>query len=432
MKIGFLGFGKSNRALLEYMLKKRNNSFFVSEAKELDNETKEYLRRRGVEFEDGGHTEKLLECDIVYISPGVKPVVDIVRDLHSRGVKISTELQFFLSSVDQKKVIGITGTNGKSTSVALTHHALSKRGLKVFLGGNFGIPAVEALEEDYDYYVLEMSSFQLFWSENPRVSKFLLLNVSEDHLDWHSSFKEYLSSKLKPAFFQESEDLFVYNKQIESLEDLSRVKSKKIPFWTQENFITEKEIVIQGEIHSVPENYPHQMRENILATAVLYKEMFDEIDSFLESLKDFRPLPHRMEYLGKLKGRHFYNDSKATSTHAVLGALSNFNEVVLIMCGIGKKENYSLFMEKVKNKLKYLITFGDISKDLEPFLENVPHSVVKDLEEAFEMALNVSKEGDVILFSPGGASFDMYENYAKRGEHFREIFKKWKEREDGF
>ncbi|MCD6551772.1 UDP-N-acetylmuramoyl-L-alanine--D-glutamate ligase [Thermotoga sp.] len=429
MRIGLLGFGKSNRALLKYLLKTEEIEIFVSEEKRLDDDTKRYLKEHDVDFEDGGHTEKLLSCDVVYVSPGVKPQSDIVKRLVASGVNISTELQFFLDKATEERVIGITGTNGKSTSAALLHHSLSHRGLRVFLGGNFGTPAVEALRENYDYYVLEVSSFQLFWCERPRVSKFVLLNVSEDHLDWHSSFEEYLKSKLKPAFFQEEKDVFVYNKGVEVLEDLSSVRSKKIPFWTESTFVEKEKLVIQGESFSLPEPYPHQMKENILAVSVLYKELFGDVERFLDSLRSFKPLPHRMEFLGKIRGRSFYNDSKATSTHAVLGALSNFDEVVLIMCGIGKEENYSAFVEKAKSKVKHLIVFGEIYRDLRPLLKDAPYSVVDDLEEAFERALEVSKEGDVILFSPGGASFDMYENYAKRGEHFREIFERYKEKE---
>ncbi|PLV57492.1 UDP-N-acetylmuramoyl-L-alanine--D-glutamate ligase [Thermotoga sp. SG1] len=429
MRIGLLGFGKSNRALLDYLLENGEVEIFVSEEKRLDDDTKSYLRKCGVDFEEEGNTEKLLDCDVVYVSPGVKPRSDIVKKLLAGGVNISTELQFFLDRADKEKVIGITGTNGKSTSAALMHHALSHQGLKVFLGGNFGTPAVEALGEDYDYYVLEMSSFQLFWCERPRVSRFVLLNISEDHLDWHSSFKEYLNSKLKPAFFQEEKDTFVYNKNIETLEDLSRVKSKKIPFWTEDTFVEENRLVLQGRSFPLPGSYPHQMKENILAVSVLYNELFGDVEGFLDSLRSFKLLPHRMEFLGKIKGRSFYNDSKATSTHAVLGALSNFDRVVLIMCGIGKKENYSVFIERAKPRVKHLIVFGEIYRDLKPFLNDVPYSTASDLEEAFRKAFEVSEEGDVVLFSPGGASFDMYENYAKRGEHFREIFERYKKEE---
>ena len=424
MRIGFLGFGKSNRSLLKYLLKHQEAKFFVSEAKTLDGETKKFLEEHSVEYEEGGHTEKLLECDVVYVSPGIKPDTSMIELLSSRGAKLSTELQFFLDNVDPKKVVGITGTDGKSTATALMHHVLSRRGFKTFLGGNFGTPAVEALEGEYDYYVLEMSSFQLFWSERPYLSNFLVLNISEDHLDWHSSFEEYVDSKLKPAFLQTEGDLFVYNKHIERLRNLEGVRSRKIPFWTGENFATERELIVHGKKYTLPGNYPYQTRENILAVSILYMEMFNELESFLELLRDFKPLPHRMEYLGQIDGRHFYNDSKATSTHAVLGALSNFDKVVLIMCGIGKKENYSLFVEKASPKLKHLIMFGEISKELAPFVGKIPHSIVENMEEAFEKAMEVSEKGDVILLSPGGASFDMYENYAKRGEHFRELFER--------
>lgn len=425
MKVGLLGFGVSNRAVLKLLLNE-GHEVFVSEAGKLDGRTKEELENFGVEYEEGGNSERLLECDIVFISPGVKPSSEIVRKIVANRIKITTELQFFLDKVDVEKVIGVTGTNGKSTTTALIHHALSTAGKKAFLGGNFGTPAVEALNGDYDYYVVEVSSFQLFWCERPRFSHFVLLNVAENHLDWHSSFEEYVNCKFKPAFFQKSQDFLVYNKKCEHLADIRRTKPRKIPFWCEENDSRKNVLVVHGREYPLEKIYPYQMRENILASALVYLTIFDDVEGFLNALESFKLLPHRMEYLGSINGVHFYNDSKATSTHAVLGALENFDKVVLIMCGIGKNENYAPFFEKIKGKVKHLVVFGEIAKDLKPFLPIVDHTVVSNLEEAFKRVLEVAKEGDVVLFSPGGASFDMYRSYAARGEHFREVFSRYR------
>ncbi len=431
MVYSLLGYGVSNKALLEFLVKK-GEEVFVSEKRKLSNEERKSLEECNVTYEEGEHTEKALNCDVMVVSPGINPEMDIIRKAKKRGIPITTELQIFLDNFpDIGKIVGVTGTNGKSTTVIMLGYLLGQFGKKVFVGGNLGTPSIKALEGEYDYIVLELSSFQLFWSERPKLKLFTVLNIRPDHLDWHGSFEEYIFSKMKPALLMEDRDMLFFNGQDPFIKPyLNNIKAIKIPFWSGMYTWENESIKLKGEKFTVMNRIlkTEQNKENVLAVLSIMDNLGFDLSTSLEHLEKFTFLNHRMEFVGEWNGIMFFNDSKATNFSAVEAALRNFENgrVILIMCGIEKKEPYGNLINTIRKKAKKVIIFGDMKKSVYFALKRSGVSVVgvQNMEESVEEALKEAKTGDVVLLSPGGSSFDMYENYKERGRHFKEVVRR--------
>ncbi len=432
MVYSLLGFGVSNKALVEFLIEK-GEKVFISEKRKLSNEEKELLKRYCVDYEEGEHTDKVLKCDVMVVSPGINPEMDIVKEARRRGITITTELQIFLDNFPSpERIVGITGTNGKSTTVSMLGYLLDRFGKTVFVGGNLGTPSIKALKGDYDYVILELSSFQLFWSKNPRFKLFTVLNIKPDHLDWHRSFEEYASSKMKPALLMESDDAFFYNAKDPFIGScLEKIKAIKIPFWSDTYTWEGETIKLRGEKYAVNNRAlkTRQNKENVLAVLAMMDYLGYDLSISLEHLERFTFLDHRMEFVGEYEGILFFDDSKATNFSAVEAALKNFKDrsVILIMCGIGKRESLDDLIDVIRKKVKKVFIFGDMKEHVLPALKRSCVEVigVQGMEESVEMAVKEAKSGDIILLSPGGSSFDMYRNYKERGEHFKEIVRRY-------
>ena len=431
MVYSLLGYGVSNKALLEFLVK-RGEEVFVSEKRMLSDEEKKFLEECNVAYEEGEHTEKVLDCDVMVVSPGINPEMDIIRKARKKGISITTELQIFLENFpDIGKIVGVTGTNGKSTTVSMLGYLFERFGKKVFVGGNLGTPSIRALDGEYDYVVLELSSFQLFWSKHPRLKLFTVLNIRPDHLDWHRSFEEYIFSKMKPALLMEDRDMFFFNGQDPFIKPyLNDIKAIKISFWSDMYTWENESIKLKGKRFTVMNEIlkTEQNKENVLAVLSIMDNLGFDLSASLEHLEKFTFLNHRMEFVDEWNGIMFFNDSKATNFSAVEAALKNFEDgkVILIMCGIGKKEPYGSLIDTIKKKAKKVIIFGDMKKSVSSALKRSGVSVVEaqNMEESVEEALKEAKMGDVVLLSPGGSSFDMYENYKERGRHFKEVVRR--------
>ncbi|MGB4751913.1 MAG: UDP-N-acetylmuramoyl-L-alanine--D-glutamate ligase [Fervidobacterium sp.] len=413
MRYGLLGFGLSNRYAAKF-LKSKGDEIFVSESGKLSDEDKDFLNENEIEYEEGINSEKILECDVILTSPSVPYDHPILVKAQSLGKYIDTEITYFMKYLDWgPKVIAVTGSVGKSTTVSMINHLISKTATSQ-LSGNIGIPIAQVLLEGKKpkYIVIEISSFQLYWTPffKPNVS--VITNIYPNHLDWHPNMEHYIDAKLKIAKFQDNDDHFIYNpKDMEVFKRLSLVRAKRIPF------------TVDFKIEDVPFHIrTKQNTENIAAAKTVLKVL--GLPFSMDMLNDFVPLPHRMEYCGTINGVNYYNDSKATNAAAVLKALENFEEnLVLIIAGKGKNEDYTQLSDAIKKKCRHVAIIGPIADAIEPYLKEraINYKRYKDLEEAVSEIAKIAQPGDNVLLGPAGSSYDAYKNFEERGDHFKKL-----------
>ncbi len=434
-KIGIVGFGTSNFELLKYLLEAEGyepSNFFVSEKKLLDKDKREYLEKNSIQFEENAHTEELYRCDSFAISPGISPNSSVGRKIRQSGKSFATEQEIALNILKNRKhgiLIGITGTNGKSTTVTMLEHILRKKHDSVFAGGNLGTPLMSSLRENRDFYVVEVSSFQLSWfrKRDPYFQVSALLNIEEDHLDYHLSFEEYIWSKM--ILPEITEGYSIIRKEIVERENrlLSAETLKKVVDFSQGKgtfFDLENGILrfhkMELPFNGFPLKEMHNRENASVAIALAYLIGINPVDS-LQLLWDYKALEYRMTVVATINDVMFINDSKATNAHAVVSALKNFDpsRVVLILGGKEKKESYDELLEKLFS-LKRIIMIGSSMKSLRRKLEElrIPFISVTNMEEAVSRAFEEIAINDIVLFSPGGSSYDMYENYKHRGDDF--------------
>ncbi|SHH30356.1 UDP-N-acetylmuramoyl-L-alanine--D-glutamate ligase [Thermosipho atlanticus] len=422
MKYALLGLGISNKEILKYLLKK-GEKVFVSEQKKLSDSDRKFLIENNVDFEELGHSSKVLENDVILVSPGIHFDNQIIKKAISEGIKVDTEISFCTNEFEKlgwlPYIVAVTGSVGKSTTVSMIHHVLNKH-TRSLLAGNIGIPVAKLLNDNLraDYLILEVSSFQLYWSQLFKPNLSVILNIYPNHLNWHPDMEHYVMSKFKIAIFQDENDIFVYNPDDSHIiNKLDLVKARKIPF------------VKSFDLEKLPPHLRYkQTLENVAATKSVIEAMGFEFK--IKYLDDFQKLPHRMEFVTEINGVKFFNDSKATNAIAVIKAVENFDENLhLIMAGIGKKEDYTDLVNVLEKHTKSLAVVGPIFEDLKPYLENkkVNYFEAKSISEAVLKLFSVAEKGDVIMLSPGGASFDAYKNFEERGEYFKQIVMQLKE-----
>jgi len=429
VKYSLLGFGVSNKAVLDYLLNK-GESVFVSEKRTLDDRTKEYLRSAGVEYEEGENSERIFKSDVIVVSPGVKPSHTLLLKARERGISITTELDLAYSELTRGEnvIVAITGTNGKTTTTKLVAHLLSKR-YRVFEGGNIGTPLISAVKdaENYEFFVCEVSSFQLHWSSSFKPKVGVLLNVALDHLDWHADFEDYLNSKLSMFKRQDANDIAFISKSIE--EFVSDFESRIFLFDKNMGYhfkLNEGLLCFEDEhLEYMLENIPKHMRENLTAAVSVGLYLGLQPSEIVEGLNTFQSLPHRFEFVLERDGIVFVNDSKATNAHAVVAALNNFDKknVILLLSGLGKNEDYKELSRAISQKCRAVIVFGEMKKLAERFVKNVPLVFAEDMKDAVKLAVEMATPKSVVLLSPAGASFDLYADYAERGEDFKRCVK---------
>lgn len=414
-----VGYGVSNRALCKALVR-LGHKVFVSEARTLNEEEKRELSILNVEFEENGNSEKILQADRIVVSPSVKPDHPIVS--HSLE-KVLTDLDVVLSLEKPGFILGITGTNGKTTTCHMFEHVLGRLGKKTVVAGNVGNPVANVLGEKLDYLVLELSSFQLFWAKGLPIDVGLILNIEPNHLDWHPSFEHYVESKLK--LFTFAEQRFTHR----DCDTFISSKSYPVEFFSPVRTAGEGEIEFRGHVYPLRNESlkTHQNQQNLSAVLTVMEFLGFDPAEVLAALEDFRPPHHRMELVANIAGIQFVNDSKSTSAAATIAALENYPDgrVVLILTGRGKNESYDPLMMQIKRKVKYVVVFGEIHSRVVPLLKksNVPFCVVENMEQAVLEAFKRANFGDVVLLSPAAASFDLYSNYAERGEHFIRVVK---------
>ena len=442
IKIVVLGAGESGIGAA-VLAKKQGYEVFVSDKGSIKEEYIKFLEKHSIRFEQGLHTEaEILSANEVIKSPGIPEKVDILIKIRSANIPVISEIEF-AGRFTKAKMIGITGTNGKTTTTMMVYHILEKAGLKVGLAGNIGKSfALQVAEKDFDYYVLELSSFQLDDMHTFRCDIAILTNITPDHLDRYDyELKNYVMSKFRILQNQKIEDAFIYcaddaitNEYLPSVE----VKAKKLPFSIKTKlekgaWLEDQQLIINTNntnplnmlIHELALQGKHNLY-NSMAAGISAKVLDIRKEVIRESLSDFRNVEHRLEHVATIHGIEFVNDSKATNINSTWYALESFNKpIVLILGGVDKGNDYEMLAELVKEKVKAIVCLGkDNKKIIKAFKGMVEEIVETDTAEmAVKESYRLGKKGDVVLLSPACASFDLFENYEDRGRQFKKAVK---------
>ncbi|MFE3866928.1 UDP-N-acetylmuramoyl-L-alanine--D-glutamate ligase [Flavobacterium sp. LS2P90] len=441
MRLVILGGGESGigTAILG---KKKGYDVFVSDFGKIKENYKEVLIINEIAWEEEKHTEDLiLNADLVMKSPGIPDKSPVVKRLKEKGVPVLSEIEF-AAPFTNATIIGITGSNGKTTTTMLTHHLLKSAGLNVGLGGNIGKSfAWQVADNNYDSYVLELSSFQLDGIVNFKPHIAIITNISPDHLDrYEYKYENYIDSKFRITKNQTEEDYLIYDADDEAITEWFKThttKAKLIPFSltkilsegayiknnkmeisiNQEEFTMDTEhIALEGK---------HNMKNAMAATSVA-KLMQIRKSTIRESLSNFQGVEHRLEKVLKIQNVQYINDSKATNVNATFFALDSMNTpTVWIVGGVDKGNDYNELMSLVREKVKAIICLGVDNKKIIDAFGNVVDMMVEvdNMNDAVIMAQRLTEKGDTVLLSPACASFDLFENYEDRGNQFKQAVK---------
>jgi len=429
-KIVVLGAGESGigAALLA---KKNKYDVFVSDIGKITE--KSVLTNNGIRWEEGTHTKReILSASEVIKSPGIADSVNIIKELKLNGIPIISEVEFAYRYTNSK-IIAITGSNGKTTTTLLLGHILKKAGYDVLVAGNIGTGFSRSiLDRDFDFIILELSSFQLDGIKKFKADISILLNITPDHLDrYGNDFEKYIQSKFRITKNQKSEDVLIYNYDDENIKNWIETKAKKIPFSLYKTFdegafykdekiiininknkMTIQELALQGK-HNV---------YNSMAAAVASRVL--EVKDFItrQSLLDFQNIEHRLEHVINVHGIQFINDSKATNINSVWYALESMHKnTVWIVGGVDKGNDYSELLDLVKDKVKAIVCIGQNTKNIHKVFEGHVEEIVdaKTMNEAVAFSYQFANKGDAVLLSPACASFDMFSNFEERGIEFK-------------
>ena len=433
-KLSIIGAGISGVGAA-ILASQHNYNVFVSDSKAIKASDKSNFDHYNISWEENGHTSsKILSSDLIIKSPGISDNTDIMTEIYNKNIQIISEIEF-ASRFTSAKIIAITGTNGKTTTSLLISKILDNAGFDVLLAGNIGNSFAYSLSErDYDYIVLEISSFQLdnIVDFQPYIS--ILLNITPDHLDrYKGNFSNYIESKLRITLNQNSKDYIIYNNDDLSLKSI-KTKARKLPISLSSNISNDGGFYSNNKININLNN--SKMTINKLAlkgthnifnsmAAAMAARVFEVSDDVIrESLIDFENIEHRLEYVLTVHGVDFINDSKATNVNAAWYAIESMNKpFVWIIGGIDKGNDYSELI-KVANKknLKAIIFLGDNNdKIVEAFKNKVVIEQANDMREAVMKSYNLSDTGDAVLLSPACASFDLFENFEHRGSEFKKM-----------
>ena len=437
-RLVILGGGESGAGTAVLGLK-QGYDVFLSDKSKIADKYKAVLDEYNVSYEEEQHTEeKILNADVVMKSPGIPEKAEVVKHLRAKDVKIVSEIEF-ASWYTDAQIVGITGANGKTTTTALTYHIMKEGGLNVGLGGNIGKSfAMQVATEQYDYYVLEISSFQLDDIEKFRPNIAILTNITPDHLDrYNYELQNYVAAKYAITKHQTENDTFIYCSDDEiTMQNIDKypTKAKKIPF-SYETEYTEGAYVKDETIHINIQNNPFTMsiqelgirgRHNVynsMAAGIVANIYGLRKEQIRESLMNFKSLEHRLESVTKIRGVEFINDSKATNVNSTWYALESTSKpIIWIAGGVDKGNDYTVLEQLVKKKVRALICLGvDNTKLHAAFSKHVDIVVnCTNMRDAVRMAYQLGNPGDAVLLSPACASFDLFQNYEDRGKKFKD------------
>lgn len=439
--IVILGAGESGVGAA-VLAKKYEWNVFVSDAGKIKADYKTELDNNQIEWEENTHsTDRIFQAELIVKSPGIPETTDLMRALRNKQVKIISEIEF-AGYYTRGKSICVTGSNGKTTTTMLTHHILKKAGWDVGLAGNVGKSfAKQVAEGDHDWYVLELSSFQLDDMFDFKADIGILTNITPDHLDrYENQMQKYVDSKFRILNNQNHEDWFIYNYDDPIIrEELSKRKLSMnlAPFSLKEEikvgaYAVNNQLIINIKdqltmsIHELALKGKHNT-QNSLAAGIAGRLVEIRKSIVRESLEDFENVEHRLEFVAKVNGIEFINDSKATNINSTWYALETMeNPVVWVMGGVDKGNDYSELSNLVKDKVKAIICLGiDNQKIIKAFGHLVETIVeVGSATEAVAYAYRLAKKNETVLLSPACASFDLFENYEDRGNQFKQAVRK--------
>lgn len=437
-KIAILGAGESG-AGTAILAKKQGFEVFVSDFGKIKEKYKKALEQIEVEWEECGHTEaRILDASVVMKSPGIPDSAPMVQQLISKGIPVISEIEF-ASKYTDAKIIGITGSNGKTTTTKWVYHILKSAGISAGMAGNVGDSfAKQVAEENVDWYVLELSSFQLDGIVDFRPDIAVLTNITPDHLNrYNYNLGEYVASKFRIVKNQTEEDFFIYDADDEIIAkwlETHSVKAQKLPFSLQKKFetgaytednnikINLKKTQFIMPISSLALEGKHNTK-NAMAASTVANLLRIRKETIRQSMEDFQGVEHRLEKVLKINNVLYINDSKATNINATYYALDSVEgETVWIVGGEDKGNNYAELLPLVNEKVKAIICLGiDNSKIFEAFGNCVEIMVeTQSMVEAVKMAYKIAEKGNTVLLSPACASFDLFENYEDRGRQFKD------------
>ena len=442
--IAILGAGESGVGAA-CLAKKQGYEVFVSDFGTIAPAYKEELTALAIAFEENQHSEeKILAASEVIKSPGIPDKASIIIKLAEKQIPILSEIEF-AARYTTAKLIAITGSNGKSTTTMLTYHILKNAGVNVGLGGNIGQSfARQVANQEVDYYVLEISSFMLDNMYDFKADIAVLLNITPDHLDrYEYKMENYVNSKFRIIQNQTESDVFVYcADDPETLRGLDRMqpRAKTYPFSLEKiqepgAYLQENRIKInlqqakQTPFDMLMTDLALQGKHNLynsMASGIVAKVLDLRNETIRESMGNFTNMEHRLEHVARISGINFINDSKATNVNSTWYALESMpSDVVLILGGVDKGNNYHMLKDLVKAKVKAIVCLGKDNSRIHDAFENDVEVIVNTFSasEAAKVAYHLAKKGDTVLLSPACASFDLFKNYEDRGNQFKKAVK---------
>ena len=440
-KIVILGAGESGVGAA-YLAQQQGYDVFVSDFGAIADNYKKQLQDWNIRFEESQHTEaEILKATEVIKSPGIPDKAPIIKKIKESGIPILSEIEFAGRYTDAK-IIGITGSNGKTTTTSLTYHILKNGGLNVGLAGNIGKSfAYQVATEKFDCYVLELSSFMLDDMYNFKVDIAVLLNITPDHLDRYDyKLENYAASKFRITQNQTGDDVFIYcADDPETIKGMAGQKFSAVQFPFSIEKTIEQGAYLQNDnivINTHQEHFTMSITElalqgkhniyNSMASGIVAKVLELRNETIRESMGSFKNIEHRLEFVGKISGITFINDSKATNVNSTWYALESMtNDVVLILGGVDKGNDYTMLKDLVKQKVKAIVCLGKDNKRIHEAFEDDVEIIVNtaSAQEAAQVAYHLSEKGDTVLLSPACASFDLFKNYEDRGDQFKAAVK---------
>lgn len=447
-KVAILGLGVSNLPLIDYLYEYGANVslFDEKEYDKLSSIIQEKINKYNLNCVLGNnYMERLKGFDIIFRSPSILPTRKELIEEANRGCLVTTEIEMLMKLIPSK-IIGITGSDGKTTTTTLISECLKANGYNVYIGGNIGTPLFTKASEmtSTDIVVLELSSFQLMgMTVSPNIS--VVTNITPNHLNIHKDMEEYILSKRRIIDNQNKEDICVLNYNDEIVKEFSNYAKGEVRYFSKFDNISNGFCIKDNAIYKVTNNQYTKVLdtkdillrgnhnyENICTCLTAIIDLID-INKTVEVFKSFKGVEHRLEYVCEINGVKWYNDSVSSSPTRTIAGLNSYEEnIVLIAGGYDKHIDYDVIGEPIVNKVSTLILMGDTKEKIynatvkaeEKLNKKINKFIVSSLEEAVDVAINNAKKGEIVLFSPASASFDMFKNFADRGEQFKNIVNK--------
>ncbi len=443
-KISILGAVRSGFSAAKLALTKGAIPFVSDLSTSDDVKTNcEKLKKLNIDFEIGGHTDKVFDCDFIITSPGIPSNANVLLKAKEKGIQTISEIEF-ASWFCEGQIIAITGTNGKTTTTSLCAHVLNSVGYKCHLAGNIGVPFSDIVSDvkQNEYVALEVSSFQLDYIEKFKPRYSVILNITPDHLDrYEKRFDLYIKSKMRISENQSATDMFIFNADDNNIplgyvsKDISLVGFSLDKGLVNGSFVDDDRIIYskQNNTNYICSLYDIYLRgehniQNSLAVINIAMSIGLTPEEITLGLKNFNGVEHRLEFVKDVKGIKVINDSKATNVESVWYALRSFDEpIYLILGGTDKGNDYSRIKDEVINRVKKIYAIGSSAEKVYEYFKGIKEvEIIMTLEETVKKGLLEAKDGEILLLSPACASFDMFKSYEDRGTQFKKIVNEYK------